>query len=178
MRGPIVNCLAGGHPVFDDGFGERDPRFMPPHFFHECLRMEYESAVKADVSRQNFTTCPRFWYVDATLRCERCRKPFSFSNFEQKTWYEDYGFYVDSSPNHCKECRGELRLLKALRQEYDREIVRTLASADCDLKIRIAGVIDRLCEFKVDLQAKVHENRKILAKQIARRTRLKETETS
>lgn len=165
-----------------DFWGESDPRGMPPHFFQGTLHLEYDSAVRADVANQNYTMVPRYWYVDATMRCDRCGYRFLFSAVEQKAWYEDYGFYVDAFPKHCRDCRRELRDLKAIRQEYDRDIARALASDDCVLKNRLVTLIDRLCEFdknlpaKVqvfdkNLPAKVHENRRLLAVQIARRNK-------
>jgi hypothetical protein len=156
-------------------FGERDPHLMPRYFFWGHLHLDYDSALKADVARQNFSVAPRYWYVDATMRCDRCGDDFCFSADEQKAWYEDYGFYVDSFAKRCKACRHELRDLKALRQEYDRDIAAALMSEDCEWKLRIATVIDRLCGSDEDLPVKVHENRKVLAKQIARRSRPNET---
>jgi hypothetical protein len=145
---------------------------MPAYFFHEARCLDYESAIKADVAKQNFTVVPRSWYIDATIRCCRCENEFCFSAKEQKTWYEDYGFYVDSFPTRCASCRRELRDAKALRDEYDRDIATSLSSEECEPKVRIVAVIDRLCESGEVLPAKIHENRKILAKQIARRERL------
>jgi hypothetical protein len=125
--------------------------------------------VKADISKQNFSICPRHWYIDATFRCAQCGRDFCFTTGEQKVWYEDYGFYVDSCAKRCLKCRRELRNLKALRQEYDRDIAAALQSDDCGMKERLADVIDLLCEGHDDLPEKIHDNRKMLAKQIARR---------
>lgn len=48
-------------------FGRDDPREMPPHFFYGALRVNYASAVRADVDRQNCAMCPRYWYDKWTL---------------------------------------------------------------------------------------------------------------
>ena len=66
------------------------------------------------MTRQNYTVSPRHWYVDATLRCNSCGGEYLFSANEQKAWYEDFGFYVDSFPDQCKTCRRDQRNLKAL----------------------------------------------------------------
>jgi hypothetical protein len=153
-------------------FGEDDPRKMPPHFFWRCVSLDYDSAIRADITRQDYSVVPRHWYIDAKFRCDRCQTVFGFSAQEQKVWYEGYGFWVDSCAKQCRDCRRELRDLKALRQEYDREIARALTgSSDLDLKIRIAAAIDHLLEAYQDSPIKVCENRKLLARQIARRTR-------
>jgi len=94
------------------GFGNDDPRKMPAHFFYRSLRVDYETAVQADTDKQNCSICPRYWYVDTTFRCDRCGAEFSFSAAEQRAWYEDYGFWVDSRPRHCLACRQDLRTLK------------------------------------------------------------------
>lgn len=62
-----------------DDFGQRDPRQMPRHLFPGSLRLDYDTAVRANVERQNCSICPRYWYVDALFRCERCESEFSFS---------------------------------------------------------------------------------------------------
>jgi len=151
-------------------FGEDNPRDMPRYFFTGHTHLDYESAIRADVSRQDFTDAPRHWYMDATFRCVRCGEEFRFTAAEQKLWYEEFRFYVDSRPNECPPCRRELRALKSLRQDYDRDIAEALASGDLDLKIRVARVVDQLCEAGVALPAKVHANRALLARQIARRS--------
>ncbi len=151
-----------------------DPRNMSSHFFFQALRLDYGSAVRADTSKQDFCCFPRHWYIDATFLCERCREEFCFTAAEQKTWYEVYRFYVDSLPKGCGVCRRELRRLKSLRQEYDRAIAGALTSKDLAVKAHVATLVDHLCEAGVSLQEKVHANRALLAKQIARLRRSSE----
>jgi hypothetical protein len=133
------------------------------------LRLDYASAIRADTSKQDFTVAPRHWYLDATFTCDRCGEEYGFTAVEQRSWYEEYRFDVDSCPRECSACRRELRRLKSLRQEYDRDVARALASEELDLKVHVASVIDQLCEAGVALPAKVHANRALLSKQIARR---------
>ena len=154
-----------------DLVGENDPRQMPSEFFGRHVRLDYSSAIRADTSKQDFSVLPRCWDIDATVICNRCGEQFCFTATEQKAWYEDYAFYVWSSPKECRACRRELRRLKSLRQEYDREIARALLTCtELEVKTRIASVIDQLCEADEDLPAKAHESRKVLAQQIARRS--------
>jgi hypothetical protein len=143
---------------------------MPRHFFWECLHLDHESAVRADVSRQNFSVCPRHWYIDATFKCSRCAETFQFTAAEQKRWYEELGFYVDSYAKNCPACRYDERKRKTLRQEYDRDIESTLRSKDIDTKNHMANIIDELCSCDADLPVKLHENRRVLGQQIARIT--------
>ncbi len=60
--------------------------------------------------------------MDAVFKCEGCREKFTWTADEQKAWFEEYRFYVDSQARHCRECRIEHRHLAALRKEYDETV--------------------------------------------------------
>lgn len=150
------------------GFGRDDPREMPPHFFLGSLRIHYASAVRADADRQNCGVCPRYWYVDADFRCARCGDEFTFTADEQRSWYEEYGFWVDAFPKHCLDCRRALRNLKDLRREYDHGVADAMQSADLGAKRRIATLIDQLYEIGGELPPRINENRRRLDRQIAK----------
>ena len=151
-----------------DDFGRSDPRNMPAHFFAGSLHIRYETAVAAKPDKQNCSICPRYWYVDATFKCDRCDAKFVFSAAEQRVWYEEYGFWIDSLPKHCLECRRDLRSLKAARKEYDATAAPVLEHGDLEAKKRVATVIDQLYELGGDLPPRINENRRRLANQIAR----------
>ncbi len=150
------------------GFGSENPREMPAHLFYRSVRVNYEPAVRADPDKQNCSICPRYWYVDAIFRCERCGAEFSFSAAEQRAWYEDYGFWIDSLPRHCLACRRDLRSLKTVRQEYDQSVAHVLQQGDLESMKRLAGVIDQLYELGGELPPRINENRRRLANQIGR----------
>jgi hypothetical protein len=150
------------------GFGSDNPREMPAHFFYRSLRIDYETAVRSDPGKQNCSICPRYWYVDAIFPCDRCGAEFAFTADEQRVWYEDYGFWVDSVPRHCLACRRDLRTLRAVRQEYDRQVTGVLERGDLESKKRLAAVIDQLYGFGGELPPRINENRRRLANQIAR----------
>jgi Probable zinc-ribbon domain len=149
-------------------FGSDNPREMPAHFFYRSVRIHYDTAVRSDPAKQNCSICPRYWYVDAIFLCDRCGVEFVFSAAEQRVWYEDYGFWIDSVPRHCLMCRKDLRALKTVRQEYDKSVTHVLEHGDLESKKRLAGVIDQLCEFGGELPPRINENRRRLANQIAR----------
>jgi hypothetical protein len=118
-------------------FGRDDPREMPAHLFSRSLHIDCASAVRANPGRQNCSICPRYWYVDAIFRCDRCGEEFAFTAAEQRAWYEEYRFWVDSLPRHCLGCRRELRELKAARRDYDQLIEQGLRTDDFELKRRV-----------------------------------------
>jgi hypothetical protein len=149
-------------------FGRDDPREMPAHFFYRSLRVDYGSAVRANAARQNCSICPRYWYVDTIFPCDRCASEFTFSAAEQRIWYEEYGFWIDSLPKHCLACRREFRELKALRQQYDRSVEEALGSTDPELKKGVARLIDQLYELGGELPLRINENRRRLARQLSK----------
>ena len=141
---------------------------MPSHFFSGSQHIRYETAVRADSDKQNCSICPRYWYVDAVFPCMRCGVSFTFSAAEQRTWYEEYGFWVDAFPKQCTACRQDIRALQAARREYDRDVAEVLAHGDVARMTRLAEVIDRLYELGGELPSRINENRRRLAQRIAR----------
>src|SRR6476620_10468101 len=86
--------------------GQSNPKRLPPHFLRNATTIHYKTAQEAgDLSKQNFTVTPRCWYIDAEFPCQDCNKTFLFSANEQRFWYEDLRFYVDSLPIRCPNCR-------------------------------------------------------------------------
>ena len=96
-----------------DTFGDTDPRKMPMHLFYGAIKLDNDTAIRADITVQNYSVCPRHWYIDATFICDGCKQEFCFSATEQKYWYEALRFYVDSQPKKCKSCRQYERDRKA-----------------------------------------------------------------
>ena len=149
-------------------FGRDNPREMPGFLFDRALGRDFSTAVRANTDRQNCSICPRYWYVDAIFPCERCGAKFTFSADEQRVWYEEYGFWIDSLPKHCLACRRDLRSLKATRQEYDRTVSEVLEGGDLESQKRLAAVIDQLYELGGELPDRINETRRRLANQMAR----------
>jgi hypothetical protein len=105
--------------------------------------------------------------VDTIFRCDRCEAEFSFSAPEQRRWYEDLGFWIDSLPKHCLRCRLDVRNLIAARREYDQSVAHVLQDGDLESKKRLAELIDLLYEIGGALPPRINENRRRLATQIA-----------
>jgi len=149
-----------------DIFGSTSPAKMPSHFFWGVERLAYETAVRADIDRQNYSVAPRYWYIDAEVVCDSCGTQFVFSASEQEKWYETYRFYVDSFPRKCITCRRTARHIRHLRQEYDANITKALSTHDKDLKKTVVEIINALEECGSTLQHKIEENRDLLLKQL------------
>jgi len=73
-----------------------------------CLKLK--KATKANPANQTYCDHkPLLAYFNQKHQCESCDTIFIFSQQEQKFWYEKLGFWVQSKPKHCKECRKEKR---------------------------------------------------------------------
>lgn len=148
-----------------DIFGNTDPKMMPPHFFYGATNIDYSTAVRAETGMQNYSVCPREWYIDARFICHGCNATFIWSASEQKAWFEDYKFWVDSCPTLCIECRKEKRELKKLRQEYDRLVLKAKSSKEIGIKKKVVYLICSL-ENSLKLPEGIIETKKVLLKQI------------
>ncbi len=150
-----------------DNFGKSDPHNIPGHLFSGVRHLDYSTAIRADISQQNFSVCPRHWYIDAAFCCSRCGQGFVFRADEQKFWYEALKFWIDSIPRQCAKCRNELRHLKALQREYNRELKFSMRkNATIDQKERLVKIIKAIETGGVMLTAKAIENRRILSSRI------------
>jgi hypothetical protein len=76
------------------------------------------TAVRADVQLQR-AVVPIAHYYDLDKICVDCRRPFIFFALEQKHWYEELGFTLDSRCVRCPECRKRDQHLARLLKRYD-----------------------------------------------------------
>jgi len=151
-----------------DIFGNTDPKKMPLHFFFGALAVHHETAVRANTEKQNYCVCPRHWYMDADFRCKRCGREFTWTADEQKSWFEDYFFWVDSRPRHCRQCQGELRRLISLRKEYDATIAAARSHGTPNQKKRIVEIVSELQQGLGKLPEKMIQTRELFEHQIKR----------
>src|SRR5215467_13122347 len=64
-----------------------------------------ETAIPADLRKQNYSMSACKWYVDVLKTCRDCNRPFIFYAVEQRHWYEVLGFKLDANCVRCPECR-------------------------------------------------------------------------
>jgi hypothetical protein len=112
LDAPCLIRGVGRNPADMGVFGNTDPKKMPLHLFHGVVSIDYGTAVRAQVAKQDYTVCPRHWYIDATFKCIDCGNDFLFSTDEQRFWYEQRRFFVDSIPTRCPACRKKERARK------------------------------------------------------------------
>jgi DNA-directed RNA polymerase subunit RPC12/RpoP len=95
--------------VTADLFGKADPREMPFYFFPDALHIEYSTAVRAEITVQDYSVAPRHWYIDATFHCADCKSEFVWSAEEQKVSFEVHRLAVMSRATRCRDCSGGKR---------------------------------------------------------------------
>jgi hypothetical protein len=149
-----------------DIFGSTDPRMMPSHLFGGAIHLDYRTAIRGNPKNQNYSVCPRHWYIDADFNCARCRKEFTWSAGEQKAWFEEYDFWIDSHPRLCKKCMANRKHLESLRLEYDATIAAARPREATEQKRRIVEVIRELEAAFSRLPEKMIETRELFERQI------------
>ena len=151
-----------------DFFGNTDSRKMPEHLFWGALYLDHDTAIRGNPEKQNFTVCPRFWYLDADFRCDGCGQEFTWTAGEQKAWFEDYFFWVDSQPRHCRKCRANRKRLAELRKEYDASVADARDHGTADQKRRIMAIVAELEAALGRLPEKMIETRDRFEHQLAK----------
>ena len=77
------------------------------------------TAIAADLSRQTPTTAPVTHYFDLERQCRDCNRNFIFFAEEQKHWYEQLGFGLESDCVRCVDCRKQQQGIARQREIYE-----------------------------------------------------------
>lgn len=104
------------------------------------------TAIVADLSRQTPATVPVTHYFDLARRCRDCSRQFIFFAEEQKYWYEELGFGLESDCVRCVECRKTQQGIARQREVYEslfhvhnRTVDQSLQMAEACLSLIEAG---------------------------------------
>lgn len=108
------------------------------------------TAIRADLSRQAPATVPVSHYFDVKRQCRDCGRPFIFFAEEQKFWYEELGFGLESDCVRCVPCRKKQQGIAQARARYEelfhipyRTIEQNLEMAECCLGLMEASVFHK-----------------------------------
>ena len=100
------------------------------------------TAINADLTKQAQATIPVTHYFEVKRSCRECDRPFIFFAEEQKHWYEELGFGLDSDCVRCPLCRKRQQGLARKRERYEelfhlvgRNEEQNLEMADCCLTL-------------------------------------------
>jgi len=116
-------------------------------FSDDGSRLVPGTAIPADLSRQQPATIPATHYYDIDKVCRDCGLRFIFFAQEQKYWYEELGFPLDSDAVRCQVCRRRTQHVARLRKRYeqlsqaaDKTEAEQLEMADCCLTLVNEGI--------------------------------------
>jgi O-acetyl-ADP-ribose deacetylase (regulator of RNase III) len=102
----------------------------------ECIHLG--RALPAEPLGQTFCDHPPYLaYFDVNMHCEDCGCEFVFSAGEQRYWYEELKFWVQSRPKQCAPCRKRRRLKNRLSQEIG-QVLAELDPRDPEQLARVA----------------------------------------
>jgi hypothetical protein len=76
------------------------------------------TAILANVSKQNFGFYGLELYVDTKVRCRDCERPFIFFALQQQYWFETLKFWIDSRCVRCYECYQNRKEIIAWQKTY------------------------------------------------------------
>ncbi len=114
-RGPR---LTGLNPVRKDHYRGGEPMVIIHYRSGPDSRIP-NTAIVADIAKQNYTTFPVTHYFDTKRTCRDCRRPFLFFAEEQRYWYEELGFPLDAGCDRCVPCRKRQQGIALTRQRYE-----------------------------------------------------------
>ncbi len=147
------------------------PMTMPARFFPGVKRLDYRSAIRADVSQVRascFSDMPRCWYVDAWFDCEKCGKEYCWTAKVQQTWFERFHLWSEAYSKICPECRGKRRELYRLQNRFALESKQAiLHGTDLKTKQRVLEMVEEIERLSEEPLTKgILEKRDILKRQI------------
>lgn len=93
------------------------------------------TALEADLQRQTSCPVPLLYYHDLRRTCTDCDRPFIFFAAEQKYWYEEIGFTLDSDCRQCVPCRKTRQEHARRRERYEELLHRSSQTAAENLEL-------------------------------------------
>lgn len=105
------------------------------------------TAVAADLTKQTPSTMPVTHYYDVVKTCRDCDRLFLFFALEQKYWYEELGFPLESGCGHCPDCRRRRQHVARQRRRF--EELYHVADRSTDQNLEMAETCLTLIEQSV-----------------------------
>jgi hypothetical protein len=148
---------------------------MPSRFFPNVKRLDYRSAIKANVSRVRasaWSDMPRCWFIDAWFDCEKCGKEYCWTAKVQQIWFERFQLRSEALPKLCPECRTRQRkfnlTMSRVGAESKRAVLRSVDRQTKQQMLELFDVLESLAEEP--LPEELVERRDILKRQIEKMT--------
>jgi len=122
--GFVTHPRYGNQPLTSQ-YSFSDAEIKGAHWRYQCVTFFPETAIPADIEKQNFALYPRTVYVDIEQQCIQCKRVFIFYALEQQHWFEVLGFYVDAHCTKCTDCRKKMQEIKHWQNIYGELILQT-----------------------------------------------------
>jgi len=142
---PYVDHPRYGDRPIDSGYSYSEDEIRNSYWGYRREDIFIETAIPADLEKQNFPTFPRKLYVDIRRKCIQCERWFIFFAREQKYWYEELGFIIDADCVKCVECRKKEQGIKQLISEYEKLL--KISSRTESETINLKEIAQELYEF-------------------------------
>ncbi|KZN53215.1 zinc-ribbon domain-containing protein [Pseudoalteromonas luteoviolacea] len=113
----VYHPLYGSEPIPSE-FDYSTEEVASAHWRYRSLKFFRETAIPANINKQNFALFPRSLYVDIEEECVDCHRLFIFYALEQKYWFEELRFWVDAHCIRCIECRKKDQEIKNMQRRY------------------------------------------------------------
>lgn len=107
----------GNKPIISGCNYSRD-EIEKSHWHYSSLKYFPETAIPANIEKQNDAIYPRSIYVDIEIKCELCHRLFIFFAKEQKHWFENLGFWIGAHCTRCIDCRRKDHEIKSFQMGY------------------------------------------------------------
>jgi hypothetical protein len=112
-RQPVLLCQGLTSPglprLLSLGVRRIEMKSTRPWRYSSALAVDESNCVVANPDKQNYTVVAETVYYSMKLGCKQCHNEFWFPATEQRVWYEDWRFWIDSVPNQCAACRKASR---------------------------------------------------------------------
>lgn len=129
------------HPRYGDkpkysGYKYTVDEILQSHWHYDKETIFPETAIPADVNKQNYSIYPCNIYVDIEKQCRQCQRWFIFYAQEQKYWYEELGFAIDADCVKCIDCRKKEQTVKQMMLNYEKLVKNKNRTSDETRKLK------------------------------------------
>ena len=117
MKNYVPHPRYGSQPITSGHVYSKD-EIESAHWRYASLKYFPETAIPAEAEKQNYAEYSRKLYVDIEESCKGCQREFIFFALEQKYWFEELKFWVDSHCIKCINCRKRDFEIKQMQVKY------------------------------------------------------------
>lgn len=129
MKNYVPHPRYGVQPIVS-GYLYSKEEIESAHWRYASLRYFAETAIPADITKQNYAVYPRKIYIDIEAHCSGCQREFIFFALEQKYWFEELKFWVDSHCIKCVNCRKSDFAIKQMQVNYSNLVSKIARTAE------------------------------------------------